>query len=554
MIANMKPSLLPLLLASLLQTPQPETVIRTTTRLVQIDVVVHDRKGNAVTDLTKDDFVLTDQGQEQPIRLFAVEIEKRDTPPLPPQLPPEGVFSNRLASPDPSRPLERPANLTVVLVDGLNTGLFDQHFMRKAVDQVLAKIHPGDPVALYSLNNGLRVLHDFTSQPPEVLEALQRFQAENSQALAASTPNTDILPPTMPHADPLMAEMMRNVEAGTERFFVDHRVETTVAAFETIGDHLQGMPGRKSLVWISGSFPFSFDFAGGRMAGKNYANYAEQVARVVREFNRAGIAIYPVDARGLIGMFDRYPTFSASSQGSRPGTKRLDTSTRDSITSTQATMLNLAKKTGGKAFMETNDLAGAIQAAMDDARTTYILSFSPTHNQWNGEFREVKVHVKRPGLEVRHRLGYLALADPSTDINQRQRAIVEAGNIPLLSTGLTLQAWTAPATEESNPLLNQWQLAFSMDPSEVSFSPNEKGEWTAVVDFLVLVRDAQGSALHTTSRTMRKALTDSAYQALRKNGLQLSFNLPRAFVPTVVRLVARDANTGLIGSVDVPVN
>jgi VWFA-related protein len=459
-----------------------------------------------------------------------------------------------LASPDPARPLERPANLTVVLVDGLNTGFVDLHFIRRAMQQVLANIHPGDPVALYSLNNGLRVLHDFTSQPPELLEALERFQAQNSQALAASTPNTDILPPTMPHADPLLAQMMRNVDGATERFFVDHRVETTVAAFETIADHLQGMPGRKSLVWISGSFPFSFDLAGGHMAGKNYESFADQIDRVVREFNRAGIAIYPVDARGLIGMFDRYPSFSASSQGSGPRVKRLDTTTRDSITSTQATMLNLAKRTGGKAFMETNDLAGAIQTAMDDARTTYVLSFSPSHNQWNGQFREVKVRVKRPGLEVRHRTGYLALADPSTDINQRQRAIVEAGNIPLLSTGLTLQAWAGPATEESNPLLNQWQLAFAMDPGEISFSPNEKGEWTAVVDFLVLVRDTEGNALHTTSRTMRKALTDSAYQALRKNGLQMSFNLPRAFVPTVVRLVARDANTGLIGSVDIPVN
>ena len=60
--------------------------------------------------------------------------------------------------------------------------------------------------------------------------------------------------------------------------------------------------------------------------------------------------------------------------------------------------------------------------------------------------------------------------------------------------------------------------------------------------------------MDTFSRTMRKVLSDSAYQAIRKNGLQMSFKIPHASGPSKVRLVARDANTGLVGSVDVPVN
>jgi hypothetical protein len=93
-----------------------------------------------------------------------------------------------------------------------------------------------------------------------------------------------------------------------------------------------------------------------------------------------------------------------------------------------------------------------------------------------------------------------------------------------------------------------------MDASEVSFSPNEKGEWTAMVDFLILVRDPEGRPLDSFTRTMRKVLSESSYQAIRKNGLQMSFKIPRASGPSRVRLVARDANTGLVGSIDIPVN
>jgi VWFA-related protein len=544
-----------LLIAILLQTPQPAPVIRTTTRLVQINVVVHDKNGKPVSDLTKDDFVLSDRGQEQQIRLFSMETEKRDTPQAPVQPVPEGVFTNRLAGRDPEHE-SAPPNLTVILLDGLNTQFFDQHYMRKAALQVLANTHPGDPVALYALKNGLRVLHDFTSQPRELLEAMQQFQAENSQALAGSTPNTDILPPDMggigrAKADAMFDEMMKNIETKTERFFTEKRVGTTVAAFESIAYHLQGLPGRKSLVWISGSFPFTFDFTAAG-AGMDFESFKDQIDRVVREFNAGGIAVYPVDARGLMGMFARYPQFAASSQGSRGN--QLDNTTRDQITNTQVVMLEIAKRTGGKTFMETNDLAGAIQTAMDDARVTYVLSFSPSNAQWNGEFHEIKVHVKRPGLNVRHRAGYLALADLSTDAPRRQRALIAAGNIPLLSTGLTLQAWVGPDTEESNSFLNEWQLEFTMDASEVSFSPNEKGEWTAMVDFLILVRDPEGRPLDSFTRTMRKVLSESSYQAIRKNGLQMSFKIPRASGPSRVRLVARDANTGLVGSIDIPVN
>jgi len=560
----MKTLLLPLLVVSVLQTPQPGPVIRTTTRLVQVSVVVHDKKGVPVSGLTKDDFVLADNGQEQKIRLFSVEkqsVENRsvenqsaEAAPAPAQQLPAGVITNRLISPDPTHEAATP-NLTVILLDGLNTTFTDQHFMRKAALHVLGKTHPGDRIALYALHNGLTVLHDFTSQPLELQEAVRKYQAGNSKDLAGSTPNTDILPPSQPgigraKADTMFDEMLSNIDDETQGFYIKNRVRATVSAFESIAFHLQGLPGRKNLIWISGSFPFSFGLSPDKGAKNSYETFDEQVKRVVEEFNTADIAIYPVDARGLIGMFAMYTGYAASSQGYGKGVDRLPTNTRDQIWAMQATMVSMAKGTGGKAFYESNDLEGAIQTALDDANISYTLSYSPTHNEWNGESRQIKVVVKRPGVEARYRNSYLAIPDPTSDAELRQKSLIAAGNIPLLSTGLTLQA----GFDRTGPASDAGQLKVTMDANEISFKTNEKGEWTAIVDFLVLVRDAQGNPLNTTTRTMRRVVTDSDYQAFRKTGLQLTLSVPRVSGAVKARLVARDAGTGLVGTLDIPIN
>src|SRR5215831_14973162 len=168
--------------------PQEEGILRVTTRLVQISVVVHDKNGMPVRDLTKEDFALFDKGQEQKILFFSKETSEASRVNAPPLEP--GVVSNRFAnytSEGQKHLAAIPASLTVILLDGLNTGFTDQHYAKEALIKFLNQLQPGDRVAIYTLTNGLRVLHDFTSDTESLLAALKKHRNQDSSALNASS-------------------------------------------------------------------------------------------------------------------------------------------------------------------------------------------------------------------------------------------------------------------------------------------------------------------------------------------------------------------------------
>jgi hypothetical protein len=96
----------------------------------------------------------------------------------------------------------------------------------------------------------------------------------------------------------------------------------------------------------------------------------------------------------------------------------------------------LADRTGGRAFYNTNDITGAIHRAIDDSRVTYVLNYYPNHNQWDGRFREIKVKVNRPGVEVRSRRGYFAFANVVVSHKDKEAIMVDAAKSPLESTAL----------------------------------------------------------------------------------------------------------------------
>src|SRR5262245_26154631 len=176
------------------QTTETPT-IKVTTRLVQVNVVVQDKKGEPVGDLTKDDFILLDKGQEQKIQFFSKESSEAvptNAPPLPP-----GVVSNRytnFTSGGQTHLAPLPTSLSVILLDGLNTAFTDQHYAKEAMIKFLNQLQSGMSSAIYTLTNGLRVLHDFTSDTASLLSVLAKHRNEESAALGASSyddANTD---------------------------------------------------------------------------------------------------------------------------------------------------------------------------------------------------------------------------------------------------------------------------------------------------------------------------------------------------------------------------
>ncbi len=165
----------PVLLAvtSLLIAQQQPTVIKTTTRQVVVNVVIHDKKGQPVSDLTKDDFAVFDKGQQQEIRYFAVEKSNNDAKNAAQEVPlAPGYFSNRVLDSVQHR------SLTAILLDGVNTETRDQTVFKKGIAAFLQNLQPGDRVAIYALTreHNLQLLHDFSSDTAALLRAWERFK------------------------------------------------------------------------------------------------------------------------------------------------------------------------------------------------------------------------------------------------------------------------------------------------------------------------------------------------------------------------------------------
>ncbi len=292
----MRLSLLLLFPALLLSQP-PAPTIRVTTRLVGVNVVVR-AKGAPVTDLAARDFELFDRGKPQKISFFAMN----SATPLRQATAqnPKNVFTNRSESRS-----EAPTTATVLLVDGLNTEFSDQAFARDQIVRFLGQIDPSERIAIYALGRQLHILHDFTDDRDHLAKVLERFHA--GQVSEMITPVLDSQVSQM--LDPLQLEDKSQKNEADYRDGL--RVERTIAALDSIAKHLARLPGRKNLVWISGSFPIypGFKVVTGLFETSRERSFTAEAARTARLFSDANMAIYPVDARGV---------FSVNKYGARP--------------------------------------------------------------------------------------------------------------------------------------------------------------------------------------------------------------------------------------------
>jgi VWFA-related protein len=484
---------------------QPPTV-RVTTRLVQVSVVAHDKKGNPVADLRREDFTLLDEGHLQTIQLFS--IETNDPPFTPPAALAPNTFTNRFG-----QQLGAPVSITVILLDGLNTQLEDQVYARDQVIKFLQQVQPQDRVALYTLNEEPRLLHDFTSDPSLLLRALANYRVENSPVLATWEPDERVTQ---------FSKFAAGVDTYLQTFATVQRVDMTATALEWIAQHLAGLPGRKNLVWVSDSFPIFFV----------YDNSA------ARALSNANVALYPVDARGMaasnIQGFLKYPIIPKFVMPSHAG---IDT------------MNYLADATGGRAFYNTNNIQGSIRRAIDDSRVTYVLGYYPNHGKWDGEFRSIKIEVKRAGVHVRSRGGYFALPDEQLDARQRMEIMYEAAVSPLDATALALMLHVNPPAVPGSRLIH---VQLQLDPHQVRLEWGN-GSWKGVLDLDFVQRNAQGKIVNATDQVVRLELFDIGYAKTMREGFQFSKEIEVEENAAELRVIARDEATGVIGSVSIPV-
>ncbi len=348
-------------------------------------------------DLKKDDFVVSENGKPQQIGFFRMASADKSGGPLTP-LPPH-IFSNVIA-----KNRDVPTSVVVVLLDLLNTSWTDQLYARKGLLKFLEQLQPQDRVAVFALgHHSLTLLHDYTSDSASLIARLEKATGEIPTALDASTVNEG----AQSELRRLGLDALADADQREADFFTSGSIVNTLSTLEAIAQHLAGLPGRKNLIWLSGGFPLTIGFDTVPEIGstREQRTFTHEIDAAVRALNNSGIAVYPVDARGLMVL----PGFDASVRGIPSVGPARGRSRSAAITANHDSMKELASRTGGRAAYNTNDLSRAIRQAIDDSSVTYTIGYYSTDERQDGKFREIHVKVDRPHVDVRYRKGYFAL-------------------------------------------------------------------------------------------------------------------------------------------------
>jgi VWFA-related protein len=546
--------------------------IRVFRKLVQVDVIAKDHNGKPVEDLKQSDFTVYDNGRRQEINFFSMETDKTRNLPRPALAP--GTYSNLI-----EQKQGVPGNLTILLLDYLNTKHSDIAFARDKIIHLLQGMKPDDRVAVYVLSGRLYVLHDFTSDMSALTQSVKKYDAVESADVANSTFTPVFTGSTDVPDDAFLNQAAQNLSdfANTDRAL------TTTNVFEIIAQHMVRIPGRKNLIWISGSFPISlnlnkienstndaYENDSSQIAGpKAYGLFAssdhsgatrgaeglyisdrrtfnDAIARSVRALAGANIAVYPVDPRGLIGNFGTNPDFN---QAGSPGPVSFEGPfTLSDFAPNIETMRNLADQTGGLAFYNNNDIGGEVRKAIEDSRVSYLVAFYPSNDDGSGRSHNIKVKVNRPGVELRYRTGYTPKPLNFTGVEDNSAIIKEAIASPLDATGLGMTVHAASVHGAATPTV---ALRINLEENDVSFKFDDE-RTVGLIEVLLVQYDTEGNEIWSETSKVKMRLVKDTYANVRKEGLQFGRNLPLKPGAVELKVIACDDKSSTLGSVSIP--
>ncbi len=526
--------------------PQEPATLRVTTRLVTINAVVSDKQGNAITDLTKDDFTIVDGGHEQKIQFFSVMTNQ--PPPVPAPMPPD-TYTNVLAEQGAT-----PPSVSVILFDTLNTFWVGQGYALNKVREFLRHVQPEDRVGLFVMGKErLIILHDVNQNTGDLSDAIHRYDARHipDEAPAGSildAKSTELERFLEGRDNTFIAARDRPSRSGSRWEFNRLATQMTLVSMQTVARHLSTIPGRKSLIWITDNPRTSGDLMSDKWlfdqsaSAKLYPGEALDIELMVRLMNEAGIAIYPVDAEGL-----QATDLGFSSSGVAAGSGSIP----KMGTTENFGMEELANRTGGRAFYNRNDLDMGIRRAINDSRLTYSIGYYPDHSQWNGSFRKIQIKVDRPGANVLARQGYFALAD-ATPIPTKYRTeyMQQIAASELDATQFPLSVHLGVAGKKGNPSL----LATLRFNSQRLLYLQSDGKWRSDFEILFIQLDAKSKLLDATNKTFTGSFAQPEYEKMVRGPMNVPVTLK--FVPhaTTLCVILRDDNSESIGSVHIPLN
>ncbi len=511
--------------------PAPATVtsdqptFQSKVRVVLVDVVVTKGKGDPAPGLHKQDFQVLEDGKPQKISFFE---EHKGAQPTQVKLPPmpAGVYTNFPAT-------KTADSVNVLLLDSLNTEPKDQVYVHKQMLKFLQNAPPGMRIGIFTLGSRLRMIKGVTADSSGLLNALNAKTAENNPqysrlnptALQKDTDKEIIKIMEMNQEAPEAIESLREFQAENQAYQADARVQITLQAFKQLARYLANIPGRKNVMWLSGSFPINV-FPDANMPRQFKGDIQETADLLTAD----QVAVYPIAAGGLVG-FDQNDTsvFNFMSIHDQ----------NDARSSTQLSMVQLAQDTGGQAFFNVNGLTEAVAQAMNDGSHYSTLTYTPTNKDLDGKFRRIQVKLPKGDYKLSYRRGYYAEDPKARAVAADQKPTVDP-LLPLVGFGMpdfsqilykvrVLPLSPQPATDApvagSNVDLKKpttrygVDFAISVDDLKLQLAPD--GIRHGSFELILVAYDADGKPLNMVTQDSDVLLKPKVYASMQQVGLQL---------------------------------
>lgn len=574
--------------------------ITVSVRRVVVDVTVTDAQGKPVRGLTTNDFHMSEDGKPQTVRSFEVHTVEPQAPLSPPKLPPN-TFSNLSSSPSGGP-------VTVILYDLLNTPLDSQPYAHAQLLAFLKERKASGQIAIFVLSDKLHMLQGFTDDDDKLIAALNmqkgRYKSGLLQSQAETTASSDQLTQTDGNQNgadarqdvsfQTIAGMLQNMETMEQSYLLDQRVDMTAEALEQIAHFLVALPGRKNLLWMSGSFPDGV-IPNGDVNGRDPVtaqsqfgadrNYSSAIVAATDMLNLSHVAVYPVDIRGL----QTNPMFSAAgNQSFEPGQGKDLRAVRDfstQIASEHATMDVIGDQTGGRAFYNTNGLKEATAQALEEASVYYTLTYTPSNRSYDGRLRSIRVELTHPGYRLAYRRSYFA-RDLQTAASVQQEtssdpmiislqhgapagrdlffeAHVEPEGEPVAATPEQMQElvrYEAMASRSQRKIerelktpvmLQPYVIQYVLLPRQLDLQLDTDENRRDDLEFAAVSYNRDGLVLDGTRVHIQDVIRPARWVMMQESGYHVPLNVLVPVEAASLRLAVRDVSNNHIGSLEI---
>lgn len=511
---------------------QPAARFEATSQLVVVNVAVKTKSGAPIPDLKASDFTVTEDGKPQQIKVFEYQALKEDLLPAPELKAREAAGPAPAAKPAvaaaiaPAKPGEikyRDRRLLVLFFDQAGMPVADQYRAQQAAIRFLSsQVTESDLVAVMTYVTDLRVLQDFTGDRDRLLQVVRGIGIGDNGLANGSTGAAS-------EGDTGAAYAQDDSE------FNIFNTDRKLAALESAVKMLGSLAEKKALVYFASGLTL------------NGIDNQAQLRATVNAAIRGNVSFYPVDARGLVATAPLGDATEASQGGQAMYSGSGQRSAQSSFQGQQESLYTLASDTGGKALLDSNDLALGIVQAQHDISSYYILGYYSGNTAPDGRYRRIKVQAGRNlAAKLDYRSGYFASKEfKQFTSSDRERQLQEALMLEDPVTDLTLALEINYFRQAKDRYFVP--LAVKIPGTELELA-KKGGAETTRLDFIGEVKDARGALAATVRDDITVKLKGETAGQLSRHNLAYDTGFVLQPGTYTLKFLARENETGKMGT------